>query len=215
MIEKISLGKTSRLVFGVGINDSVSPTSKRVEIQKINGKRKQKLVWTCPFYSKWKDMLMRCYSDKYKEKHPTYEGCTVCEDWLIFSKFKYWMERQDWEGKHLDKDILVEGNKIYSPETCIFVDHRINCFILDKVSQRGNYPIGVHWSKQNKKFASQISENGKVKSLGFFNTPEEAHLAWRKAKYEQAIILVSELDDSRIIDVILKRYSTESNEIYT
>ena len=58
MTEKINLGKTSRLVFGVGINDSDYPTSKRISLPKINGERSQKLIWTCPFYAKWKDMTM-------------------------------------------------------------------------------------------------------------------------------------------------------------
>lgn len=48
-------------------------------------------------------------------------GCSVCEEWLTFSNFKRWMEQQDYEGKALDKDLLVSQNKTYSSETCVFV----------------------------------------------------------------------------------------------
>lgn len=118
--KKIPASKRSisfrRLVYGVGVNDAdymLKPT--------VNGRRE-----CCPFYQKWKSMLERCYSDKNFKKYPSYIGCTVCYEWLIFSKFKSWMENQDWKGKQLDKDIRVKGNKIYSPETCSFVSHAVN-----------------------------------------------------------------------------------------
>ena len=76
-------------------------------------------------YSHWRGMLMRCYDQKYLQKYPTYIDCTVCEDWLNFSNFQQWYNKNYYEipGETmcLDKDILVKGNKVYSPDTCIFV----------------------------------------------------------------------------------------------
>jgi len=92
-----------RLVCGVGINDADYPTRR---YKTVNGK--SKLVWTCPFWRKWKDMISRCYSERELEKYPTYKGCSVCEDWLYFSRFKAWMEKQAWEGLVLDKDYHKE-----------------------------------------------------------------------------------------------------------
>ena len=90
---------SKRLVFGVGINDSDYEVYK---YETINGKRKA--TWKCPYYERWVSMLRRCYSPRSLEKYPTYKGCTVCEEWLTFSTFKKWMENQEWEDRHLDKD---------------------------------------------------------------------------------------------------------------
>ena len=88
-------------------------------------------------------MLARCYSAKFQEHCPTYTGCTVAEDWLKFSNFKDWMEKQQWEGKQLDKDILFEGNKVYGPDTCVFVSPMVNTFTIDSGAARGKWLIGV------------------------------------------------------------------------
>ena len=77
----------------------------------------------CPYYMKWHGMLQRCHSVAYikKKKNPTYKDCWACDEWLLFSNFKAWMRAQEWEGKHIDKDLLITGNKKkYSPETSYF-----------------------------------------------------------------------------------------------
>lgn len=98
-------------VYGHGVNDADYVIERR-----INGKRVG-----CPIYRTWANMLERCYSDKFHVRQSTYIGCEVCDEWLTFSNFKRWMMVQDWQGKQLDKDIRVKGNKIYSPNTCLFV----------------------------------------------------------------------------------------------
>jgi hypothetical protein len=42
--------------------------------------------------------------------------------------------------------------------------------------------LGVSWSKRENKFVAQIRVNGKGRQIGFFNTAEEAHEAYLKAK---------------------------------
>ena len=132
----------NKLVYGVGINDADYIVCIYEELPRTNGKQNQKIVWRCPFYSRWMSMLRRCYSKAYQEKQPSYKGCSVCEEWLTFSNFKSWMETQDWEGKQLDKDLLVYKNKIYSPETCVFIDQRLNTFLVKSNKTRGDYPLG-------------------------------------------------------------------------
>ena len=81
-------------------------------------------------YDTWHDMLRRCYDSKFHEKRPTYVDCEVCEEWHNFQNFAKWYDNNyyeiEGERMHLDKDILVKHNKIYSSETCVFVPHAIN-----------------------------------------------------------------------------------------
>ena len=41
-------------------------------------------------YSKWQNMLQRCFDLKYLTHHRSYTGCTVCVEWLLFSNFHAW-----------------------------------------------------------------------------------------------------------------------------
>ena len=148
--------KTKKLVCGVGINDADYVDHKYKTIE-ADGKMKRRLVWICPFYRSWKGMLERCYSEKYQERYPTYIGCTVSEEWKRFSNFRSWMEKQDWEGMQLDKDLLIEGNKVYSADTCVFVTSMVNTFTLDCGASKGEWMIGVAWHKGASKFMSQCS----------------------------------------------------------
>lgn len=192
--------KTKRKVCGVGINDSLTPINKRVTLPHPKGKQIQKTVWACPFYIVWADMLKRCYSDKYLKKYPTYTGCSVCEDWLYFSKFKSWMEQQDWEGKELDKDLLVMGNKVYCPEMCLFVSKDVNYLFLSKFNKRGEYFLGVSSTGSKiRPYRAQCSV-GKVKiELGRFHTELEAHNAWKRAKIDAIKFAMDRLTDDRLI----------------
>lgn len=199
--------KKKKLVCGVGWNDAdYQITERQVTIDEYGGK-KQKITWMCPFYWKWKSMLQRCYSPKLQELRPTYLGCYICEEWLTFSNFKAWMETQDWEGKHLDKDILFPGNKVYSPETCVFVDGKVNSFLTEHGAARGQWLIGVHWNAGAEKYQARCSGgSGKQKYLGLFNTELEAHKAWLSFKLDVARKLATEQTDPRVAKALVDRY---------
>lgn len=200
---------SKKLICGVGINDADYVVQVRKTVGCINGKQKQKLVWICPFYRKWKDMMERCYSESYLFKHPTYKGCSVCEEWKRFSNFKRWMETQDWEGKQLDKDLLLPDNKVYSPDTCVFVNQSVNLFVVERGNSRGEWPLGVYSYKQNEKFIAQCSNpfTGKRENLGYFNDPQEAHKIWLTRKLELAKLLAAEQTDPRVAEALIKRYA--------
>lgn len=195
-------------VYGAGINDADYATRVRETIE-VNGVRKQKLVWYCPYYRAWKSMIQRCYSTRYQERKPTYKGCSVTEEWLTFSNFKKWMEGQDWEDKQLDKDILFEGNKIYSAETCAFVTKAVNNFTTDRGNDRGEWLIGVSWNKEKSKFTSQCSNpfTKKYEYLGCFTCEEEAHQSWLKRKLELAHLLAAKQTDERVGKALVERYT--------
>lgn len=200
-----------KLIYGVGINDADYVVQIFETIGYADGKRKRKLVWVCPYYQAWVNMLARCYSAKYQERRPTYKGCTVSEDWLTFSNFKGWMKEQNFEGMHLDKDLLFEGNKIYSPETCVFVSPLVNTFFSDRGAARGEWLIGVRWHKRDEKFVAQCGNpfTKKQEHLGYFTYEQQAHNAWRKRKLELARLLAAEQEDPRISKALIDRYSIQ------
>lgn len=135
----------------------------------------------------WKSMLERCYSKKYQANKPTYIGCTVCEEFLDFQKFMLWAEVQVGFGVHgfrLDKDILIKGNKVYSPETCLFVPHSVNGLFIKKDANRGLYPVGVHACSSGG-YSAQCSYYGLKTYLGTYSTPEAAFEHYKKAKEAQ------------------------------
>lgn len=190
--------KQTKLVYGVGINDADRSVS-----SKLNGK-----VVKCPFYDRWKTMLERCYCPKFHSKNPTYVGCSVTEEWLLFSNFEKWMKTQDWEGKQLDKDILKVGNKIYSSDFCVFIPPELNTFTLDCGANRGEYPLGVYLHKEKGRFMAQCNNpfTKRQEYLGYYDNPEEAHLAWKKRKHEMALTYANQQTDTRVADALRTRY---------
>ena len=160
--------KNSDLVCGVGVNDA------RYKVN-TDGVR-------CKFYTTWKDMLTRCYSKKLHARAPTYKTCSVVKEWHSFMNFKRWMEKQDWEGKALDKDILVPGNKEYGPGKCVFVSHETNMLTCTNQAIRGKWPQGVYYDKWAKKYRVEFSRGGKRLRFGRFNDPESASIEYKKVK---------------------------------
>lgn len=137
----------------------------------------------CDCYSHWAKMLMRCYDEKTLKKQPYYRGCSVCEEWHIYSNFKRWFDKNHVEGWHLDKDILIKGNKVYSPQTCCFVPPQINSLIVNRKSCRGKYVIGVYKGKYGR-FSASCSVDEKSVRIGMFDTELEAFNAYKEFKEE-------------------------------
>lgn len=148
-------------VYGVGINDVDCKTR-------------------IPSYRTWKEMIGRCYAASRRPKHPSYQDCRVCDEWIYFSNFKKWFDENYIDGYDLDKDILFKGNKIYSPHACRFVPHEINSLLINCKRNRGKYPLGV--SKNGNGYSVYLRMNGEYVRLGFYHTPEEAFQAYKTAK---------------------------------
>jgi len=163
--------KMKKLAFGVGIYDKENVVNAEIRGQGSNSK----------YYWTWRRMLLRCYSEEYHKRNPTYINCTVCNEWKYYSVFVAWMETQDHVDRHLDKDVRVLGNKVYSPGTCVFVPSYINTLILD--FNRGPYPKGV--GKKGNKFVSRITVDGKDIVLGYYYTIKEARDAYIVAKVDK------------------------------
>ncbi len=159
-------------VYGIGVFGTKYPS-------RVNGVKTKE-------YKLWHSMLVRCYSDTIKKKHPTYEGCEVSENFKYYEYFYDWCNKQIGfgnEGWHLDKDLLIKGNRVYSEDSCVFLPQEVNTLLTKRTNSRGKYPIGVSWSKTSKAFVATVAKNkGKTEWLGYFNTELRAFNAYKIAK---------------------------------
>lgn len=173
-------------------------------------------------YKLWKNMLERVYCLKTRYRRQSYEDTEVCEDWHNFQNFAEWCLTQehffskDSKGRcyQLDKDILLKGNKIYSPETCCFVPHEINSLFVFGKSKRGEFPIGVWFDRRSGKYQADVSKNGETVYLGVFETPKKAFEHYKKVK-ESHIKEVAEIWEDRTDGKVYKALLTweiEENE---
>ena len=166
-------GGARKLIHGRGINDAPYMTT-----YTSGGVR-----FTCPYFFKWRQMYYRCYSKNWLKRHPTYQGCEVAPEWHSFMAFRQWMERQQWIGKQLDKDLLSKGKKVYSPSTCLFVSPQINSLFNERVNAQGDLPLGIY--ARNGKYEVGCSRGeGKRTWVGVYATIPEAIDAYIDAKRE-------------------------------
>ena len=168
------------------------------------------LAWE---YKKWKEMLRRCYDNKFKERRPTYKDVTCCERWLCFAYFLEDLEKlkeeYNWskdEKLNLDKDILNKNNKEYSLENCVLIPSCINSLFTKREAKRGKYPIGVCYNKRDKKYQAHCSINGEYKALGYYNTIEQAFYAYKIAKEQEIKRIANEC--------ISKGFITKDSRLY-
>lgn len=168
------------------------------------------VVKVCPYYSRWRSMITRCYGGRAS----AYDDVFVCEEWLYASNFVNWMKGQYWEGLELDKDILAPGNKEYSPETARFVPDYLNSLLVTSKAKRGRWPLGVyHYPKTvgmtgtlSKPFQAKLWVANKRKYLGMYSDPCSAHREWQIAKvnsiqlqlnrYRNEVFYLEEIDRS-------------------
>lgn len=192
-----NVGRPRRLVHGIGVNDAPYFTTS----YDSEGKEHR-----CPYYSKWRSMLERIASPKMHAKYPTYAGCTIEPAWLVFSNFRAWMETQNWQERDLDKDLRVQGNRHYGPDTCMFIPQSLNKLLCVKAASRGEYPLGVSSCVINgKKYITAFcSFYGKHKNLGYFKTVEEASAAYKTAKLAYIQELATNETDPQIKAALLR-----------
>lgn len=153
-------------------------------------------------YNTWSGMLERCYNPYTINKYQTYIDCIVDEWFLCLQNFGEWYEDNYYEvpGNKmcLDKDILIKNNRLYSPETCIFVPHRINALFTKNDINRGELPIGVQKTRNNRFMACCYTcENNHTKNnyLGTYDDIIDAFNAYKKFKEKYIKIVADEYID--------------------
>tara|TARA_B100001989_G_scaffold177700_1_gene128644 strand:+ start:198 stop:866 length:669 start_codon:yes stop_codon:yes gene_type:complete len=192
----------------------------------------------CPMYYKWKAILARTENrcPSIIEEFPNYKDCTLDPRWHTYSVFKEWVESfDDWENKHIDKDLLVEGNKHYGPDTCLMVRGIVNAAYKKFVPQKNGLPTGIDYNpyylKQKsknpnttyeKKYRVQINIltknpdntiSSKRTHLGFFRTLDEALFARGKTRLEQMKVVVETETDEIVRNAIIKRESKIAKQL--
>lgn len=160
---------------------------------RINGNRTKE-------YSVWYAMMQRCYSENLDKSKNSYKSVFVCDDWHNFQNFAEWYKNNyyeiDKEKIALDKDILIKGNKVYSPSTCVFAPTRINNLILSTKAKRGDLPLGVYLEGGRYRVQCK-NENKKRKNLGRYDSVDEAFLTYKKYK-EDLIVKIADVYKSKI-----------------
>jgi len=172
-------------------------------------------------YKAWLNLLNRAYSEKYHQSHPTYIGVTVCDEWLSFSRFTKWFTKNYIGNYQLDKDLLKQNNKQYSPDACRYVPQYVNNVLLDRGNDRGLLPLGV--TRHGKGFqahCSQLQQDGKSKkvSLGTFSTPKLAHHEWQRGKIKAIELVIEKYQKEprwypEIVDALNNRIQVLRNDI--
>lgn len=166
-----------RKMCGRGVNDLKDKIPMYLS---VNGKNVPE-----PHYATWKALFNRCYGGKSKY----HLGCEVDERWWLFSEFWEWMDTQEWKRDDkkftLDKDLKIPGNRIYSPEACIFVPQQIRCLFAIRQAARGDLPLGVTLRKDVNKYLVHCHQDGKIVHGGYFDDPQIAHRVWQEMKLEE------------------------------
>lgn len=137
-------------------------------------------------YFVWREMIMRCYDKRTQEKHPSYKGCQVCQEWLSYSSYKEWYDTHYIKGCDVDKDLLSYQNERleYSPQSCVFLPPEINSKLVRKVAVGGT-PCGVL-----KNDFGYTARCGNV-YLGSFQISESATEAYIQEKRKQILELAT------------------------
>lgn len=129
-------------------------------------------------YTLWTNMLKRIDNRGPK----SYDGCiSLFKDYQHFANWcnnEHGFRNSDgivyWT---LDKDLMLVGNKTYSPENCCFIPRALNSAITFKTGVR-SLPIGVY-SAPSGNYISLHGNKGESIYLGTFETPLQAHQAWQ------------------------------------
>ena len=159
-------------------------------------KRGRKQIYFCETNNKnsykiWYGIIQRTLkaSKFFKLKHPAYSNCEICDEWRDLNVFNKWFEAHYIDGFQIDKDLLSNGDKIYSPSTCVFLPQEINNTLSRERKTERHLPAGV-W-KHGDMFMSTCNK----KYIGLFKTVEEARAAYLEEKKKRITELANKWKD--------------------
>ena len=199
------------------MDDVVKGTYVASKVSNINGE-------SVRFFSRaallWSDINKRC--GNHTSKNPRY--AEVTNDFLDFQDFAEWAnseygyKMQESSGRMwaIDKDILLQDNKSYNPNLCMFVPMQVNGLFISNVAKRGNLPIGVSMDRNSIKASCRDYIDGKSLNvhLGMFNSYRDAHKAWQKAKVQVIIKTANQYKEhKKLYHALLERASQIESDL--
>ncbi|CAM0058702.1 HNH endonuclease [Vibrio phage K406] len=195
---------TGHKVYGLQRGNVVRGNVKDVFVPTVEGigyLGTPRYVARLPAYHCWKHMLVRCYSENYHSTRETCSDCSVTDSWHNFCNFEKWYNENVVEGYHLDKDLIVQGNRVYSPETCCFIPPMLNGLIVEKGKLVDGCEVGV--SKRRKKGSSEYNGLYNVQYAGVYlartENVEEANSLYKEFKKLHFEELADKLEQSATI----------------
>lgn len=135
------------------------------------------------FYQQWKNMLLRCYVKA--DRHRPYEDAEVCDEWLNFQTFSKWYDEHYYElpnneRLHIDKDVRVKDNRVYSPDACMLVPQSINEVFKRNTKKSVDCDLPETIKRVNNGYKVEF----RAKNLGVYRTVEECLEKYNTAKKE-------------------------------
>lgn len=169
----------------------------------------------------WRNVLNRCYNQKYIAKHPQSKGSTIAEEWLNYSNFLDWYNQNYYEvsqGQIMINTLLKSNSKHYCAKNCIFLPREINdVFAKYSIKQNDDsLPIDIFvrdYTSYGKTFPVwQVSVSDRY--IGIYSDRAEAMQVWQETKQNQLDTLIKKYETEmpqNVID-ILKNYKFEIKE---
>lgn len=162
----------------------------------------------------WKNMRNRCNNPNY-EKYHKYGGAgiKITPEWDDFDTFVKWSLNNGYTQElSLDRKNGLEN---YSPNNCRWVTFEMQSFNKNIYCNNQENVQGVSKSFQNKvnPFVAQIQFRGKKENLGYYKSPEEAHLVYNNRRQEILQFLEKESEKLRWSDNFIITDTRFENEL--
>lgn len=148
----------------------------------------------------WHAMRQRCGVGGSKKANTAYIDCVMSENFLKFQFFAEWCQTQIGYGLpnyQIDKDILVNGNRVYSETNCVFVPQELNSFFCARSGPVSDLPKGVTRSKNN--YLARFAPASVSGYLGTYKTVEEAAQAYQNARDKCLATWVQRFKDNKFV----------------
>lgn len=156
-------------------------------------------------YTIWSNIVGRC-NRGYAKLH---EDFYTFDSWLGWAKEQKGFMDKDGNGNlfQLDSDLFSTDEKMYSPDTCVFIPKEINSICKPNML-RDDLPRGVSpFGSKDKPYKVSISVDGVTKHIGNYKTIEEASAVSKQARLGRVRLLEIKYDgvvDSKVFEELRK-----------